>query len=255
MMTADAIRSRENAAMERADRCSTVNVGEAERLASKVGGGVLVGLGLMRGGVRGLMLAGLGGALLYRGVSGHCSLYEAIGADTADDERGPEDSVPARAGVRVEESITIGRSPEDLYRFWRDYANLPRFMGDIESVTATNPAGTHSHWVARAPMGVTLEWDAEIYNETPGEMIAWRSTGGQVETAGSVHFTPAPGDQGTEVRVNQKFNPPGGKLGVAVAKLLGHDPNSLCRENLRRLKRLMEIGEVPTVTGQTSGRA
>lgn len=160
------------------------------------------------------------------------------------------DSVPAGAGVRVEEAITIDRPAMDIYHFWRDYANLPRFMGDIESVTGS---GSHSHWVAKEPLGVSLEWDAEIHNDVPGELIAWRSTGGQVETAGSVHFAPAPGGRGTEVRVNQKFNPPGGRLAVAAARLLGHDPASLTRANLRRLKALMEAGEIATVTGQTRG--
>jgi len=231
-----------------------VNVGEAERLASKIGGGVLVGVGLMKGGVKGLTLAGLGAALLYRGATGHCSLYQAIGANTSDD-RGPFDSVPAQSGVRVEEAITIGLPPDELFRFWRDYSNLPKFMEGVESVTATDPEGMHSHWVARGPMGTTFEWDAEIHNEIPGELIAWRSTSGQIETAGSVHFEAAPGDRGTVVRVNQKFNPPGGKLGVAAAKLLGHDPAAVTRENLRRLKQIVEAGEIATVRGQTSGRA
>jgi len=253
MASANAIRSREESILDRVQGGSMTNVGEAERLASKIGGGVLVGFGLLRGGRVGIALAGLGGLLLYRGATGHCSLYQALGANT--DDRGPSDSVPAQAGVRVEEAITIDRPAADLYRFWRDYANLPKFMSDIESVTSTSPDGMHSHWVARGPMGASLEWDAEIHNETPGEMIAWRSTGGQLQTAGSVHFVPAPGGRGTEVRVNQKFNPPGGKLGIAVASLLGHSPAGMTRENLRRLKQMFEAGEVATVTGQTSGRA
>jgi len=254
MATADVIRSRENSARERLSGGPVVNVGEAERLASKIGGGVLVGLGLMRGGLRGLTLAGLGGALLYRGATGHCSLYQAIGANTADD-RGPSDSVPAQAGVHIEESITIRRPADELYRFWRDYANLSRFMEDVESVTATSPDGMTSHWVAKGPMGAKLEWDAEIHNEAPGEMIAWRSTGGQVETAGSVHFVAAPGDRGTEVRLNQKFNPPGGRLGVAAAKLFGQGPEGTTRTTLRQFKQLMESGQIVTVSGQPSGRA
>jgi len=249
MVSADVIRSRQEEARGPWPVAGPVNVGRSERLASQVGGGVLLAAGLLRGGLKGLIAAGLGGALLYRGATGHCHLYQALGASTADDERGPADSVPARAGVRVEESITIDRPAEELYRFWRDFANLPKFMGDIESVT---PEGANrSHWVARGPMGVKLEWDAEIHNETPGEMIAWRSLeGGDLDTAGSVHFTPAPGGRGTEVRVNQKFNPPGGKLGVAVAKILGHDPEAQTREDLRRLKQRMEAGETANAEGR-----
>lgn len=253
MTTADTIRRRETASLENAPSSAPVNVGEVERVASKVGGGVLVGLGLMQGGVKGLAMAGLGASLLYRGVTGHCSLYTAIGANTAD-EHGAHDSVPAKAGVHVIESMTINRSPEELWAFWRDYANLSKFMPEIQSVTATDASGKKSHWVARGPMGKTIEWDAEIHNETPGNLIAWRSTGGDIDTAGSVHFQPAPGGRGTEVRVDQKVNPPGGKLGAFVAKLFGEGPSGITKENLRHLKNLMEAGEIPTTTGQTSGR-
>jgi len=138
---------------------------------------VLAALGLMRGGLPGIAMAGR----LYRGMTGHCSLYEAIGADTADDAHGASDSVPAQAGVHVVESMTIERAPED------------RFMKDITSATASDPSRKTSHGVATGPMGKTIEWDAEIHNETPGSLIAWRSTGGDIDVAGSVHFTPAPG--------------------------------------------------------------
>lgn len=253
MATASTIRAREESAISA--RSQAPNVGESERLASKIGGGVMVGVGLVRGGVGGLVLAGLGGALLYRGMTGQCHLYRAIGADTAHEERGAVTSVPAQSGVHVEEAITIERSPQELFAFWRDYANLPKFMSDIESVTATGSKGNTSHWVAKGPLGTKVEWDAEIHNETPGEMIAWRSTGGQVETAGSVHFVRATGGRGTEVRVNQKFNPPGGKIGATVAKIFGRDPASETRETLRQFKMLMEAGEIATTTGQASGRS
>lgn len=253
MATADLIRQRETAHLAQG-AAQVTNVGDAERLASKIGGGLLAGIGLMRGGFSGIAMAGVGAALLYRGVTGHCSLYRAIGANTADEaHRGPSDSVPAQAGVHVIESITIHRSPEELYRFWRDYANLPKFMKDIESVTATDPAGRTSHWVSQGPTGKTIEWDSEIHNERPGELIAWRSVGGDIDTAGSVHFLPAPGGRGTEVRVDQKINPPGGKLGAAVAGLLGHAPSTNTRESLRRLKQLMEAGEIATSAGSSSG--
>jgi uncharacterized membrane protein len=256
MATAEMIRRHETVSLERMTSHAPHNVGEAERLASKVGGGVLVGVGLTHGGWSGVMMAALGAALWHRGSTGHCHLYQAIGADTTGhDEHGSHDSVPALAGTHVVESMTIGRSADDLFRFWRDYANLPRFMSDIESVTPTDPSGMKSHWVAKGLMGKVVEWDAEIHNETPGELIAWRSTGGDLQTAGSVHFQTAPGGQGTEVRVEQKINPPGGNLGVAVAKLLGHGFAAVTKENLRRLKQIMEAGEVATVSGQTSGRA
>jgi len=231
-----------------------VNVGHTERIVSQVGGGALVVLGLARGGLKGLLTAGIGAALIYRGTTGHCSMYRAMGIDTSDYEPGPYDSVPAQHGIRVEESIIIDRPADDIYLFWRDHANLSRFMSEV--VEARSADGIHSHWVVEGPLGVTLEWDAEIHNDEPGRLIAWRSLpGSQVATAGSVHFSSAAGGRGTEVRVNQKYDPPGGKLGIGVARLFGKDPDSVTRENLRRLKQLMEAGEIATVQGQSSGRA
>ncbi|QDV38529.1 SRPBCC family protein [Tautonia plasticadhaerens] len=231
-----------------------VNVGQTERLVSQVGGGALIVVGLARGGLKGLLAAGMGAALLARGTTGHCSLYEAIGMDTSEPEQGPYGAVPAQQGVRVEESIIIDRVPDDIYLFWRDHANLSKFMTDVVEVTSAD--GIHSHWVVGGPMGLTLEYDAEIHNDEPGRLISWRSLpGAQLATAGTVRFSPAAGGRGTEVRVNQKFDPPGGKLTVGLAKLLGHDPTSVTRENLRRLKQLMEAGEVATISGQPSGRA
>ncbi len=260
MVTAYTIRNYEEAArksglQQEENASGTVNVGETERTVSKLGGGVLIGAGLLKGGFKGLLMAGLGGVLLYRGKTGHCSLYEALGAHSLESyEPGRFDSVSAQHGVRVEEAVTINRSPEEVYKFWRDHKNLPRFMGMIESVTSTD--GIHSHWVAAGPMGVTLEWDAEIYNETPNEMIAWRSLdGSQIDTAGSVHFRPAPGGRGTEVHVNQKFDPPGGQAALLLAKLFRQDPETQTREDLRRLKQILEAGEVATVKGQPAGRA
>jgi uncharacterized membrane protein len=228
-----------------------VNVGESERLASNIGGGVLIAAGLWRGGLGGLTLAGLGGLLLYRGATGRCPLYQAIGADTAREDA-TEYGVAAQAGVRVEESITISRPARELYDFWRDHANLPKFMPNIESVTS--PDDAHSHWTMSTPLGLTLEWDAAIHTDEPGRMFSWASTGGQMGTAGSVHFDPAPADRGTVVRLNQKYDPPMGQIGVGLARLMGMSPAGMTRETLRRFKQLMETGEIPTIAGQPSGR-
>lgn len=250
MTTAAEIRARQELARA-VEGQRGVNVGDSERLASNVGAGVLIAAGLWRGGLGGLTLAGLGGMLLYRGVTGHCPLYDALGADTAQDDA-TDYGVAARAGVRVEESIIIDRPAAELYAFWRDHANLPKFMPHIESVTA--PDAAHSHWTMRTPLGLDLEWDAAIHTDEPGRMFSWASNGGQLATAGSVHFDPAPGGRGTVVRLNQKYDPPMGTLGVGLARLLGMSPASLTRETLRRFKRLMETGEIPTTEGQPSGR-
>jgi uncharacterized membrane protein len=258
MASAQSIRSSQAAARDLwqpgGHGASPVNVHESERLASNIGGGVLVLAGMLRGGLGGLTMTLIGGTLLYRGVTGHCHLYEALGASTADEGRGPSGSVPAQHGGRVEEAVTIDRSPEELYRFWRNFENLPRFMEHLKSVTVTG--GDRSHWVAEGPLGQSVEWDAEIHNERANELIAWRSlAGSQVETAGSVHFSPAAEGRGTEVRVNLKYNPPAGQLGIAVAKLLGASADQQVRDDLRRFKQIMETGEIPATEGQTSGRA
>jgi uncharacterized membrane protein len=227
------------------------NVGEAERLLSVLGGGALTLFGLTRGSLGGLALAGVGCGFVCRGVAGHCMVYEFLGVNTAE-PRGPATSVPAARGVKVRKSVTIDRSPEDLYRFWRDFENLPRVMSHLESVK--DLGNRRSHWVARAPLGTTVEWDAEVITERLNELIGWRSLeGSTVSNAGSVHFTRAPAGGGTLVEVELKYNPPAGKTGAALARLLGEAPELQIEEDLRHFKQLMEAGAVPA-TGQPSGR-
>jgi uncharacterized membrane protein len=126
-------------------------------------------------------------------------------------------------------------------------------MNHLESVTTTGEG--RSHWVAKAPAGTTVQWDAEIYNEKEGELIAWRSLeGADVDNAGSVRFEPA-GAGGTTVRVTLRYDPPGGAVGAAIARIFGENPEQQIEEDLRRFKQVMETGEVTTTTGQPSGRA
>ena len=235
---------------------TSVNVGQTERWISSVGGGALALYGLTRGSLGGIALAVVGGALLHRGMTGHCNVYDAIGYDTAGGRglRSSENvSVRGERGTKLEKSVTINRSPEELFRFWRNFENRPRFMNHLESVHVTG--GNRSHWVAKAPAGTTVEWDAEVYNEKENELIAWRSLeGADVDNAGSVRFERAPGGRGTVVRVVLKYDPPGGVIGAAVARLFGENPEQQVDEDLRRFKQLMETGEVATTTGQPSGR-
>jgi uncharacterized membrane protein len=221
-----------------------------ERWLSVLGGTALGLFGLSRRSLGGLALGALGGSLVYRGLSGHCACYQALGISTAE-EHGPATSVPAGHGVKVEESITVNKPAAELFRFWRNFENLGRFMDHLESVRVE---GHRSHWVACGPLGTRVEWDAEIINERPNEVIAWRSLpGSEIDTAGSVHFRPLPGDRGTEVRVSLKYDPPAGKVGAAVARLFGQSPQSRVREDLRRFKQFMETGEVATTAGQPRG--
>jgi uncharacterized membrane protein len=164
-----------------------------------------------------------------------------------------EDSAVAR-DVHVETSIAIARSPAELYTFWRDFKNLPLFMRNLDSVSDLGAGRTH--WVAKEPNGTLIEWDAEIYNEKENELIAWRSLeDSELVNAGSVRFQAGPEGRGTYVRISLNYNTPAGKLGATIAQLLGAEPGHLIKEDLRRLKQIMEAGEIATIDGQSSGRA
>jgi uncharacterized membrane protein len=229
------------------------NVGDYERWACALGGGALAVYGLTRGTLTGLLLAGLGGALAYRGIGGHCPCYQALGINTAGQRHSPQAAMPAGAGVKIERSVTVNRSPEDLFRFWRNLENLPRVMRHLKSVE--DRGNKRSHWVARTPFGAPAEWDAEIITEREPEAIGWKSLpGSQVDTAGSVHFTRAPGGRGTEVRVVLKYDPPGGKLVAGLAESSWAGAGQEIEEDLRRFKQTMEMGAPATTAGQPSFR-
>jgi uncharacterized membrane protein len=234
---------------------SAVNVAGVERWASAIGGAALTAYAVKQLKERspaGAMLAAAGTALIYRGATGHCAVYEAVGIDRAA-ARSTKEALGGSRGVHVEESFTINRRPDELYAFWRKFDQLPAFMRHLVSVTPLDDR--RSHWVARAPAGRTVEWDAEIINEIPNELIGWRTVdGADVVSAGSVHFKPAPGYRGTEVRVRLQYAPPAGKLGAGIAWLLGREPSQTIKEDLRRFKQLVEAGEVATTEGQPRGR-
>jgi uncharacterized membrane protein len=226
-----------------------VNVGPGERLASLLGGGALVVCGLSRGSKSGLALTLIGGGLLYRGLTGHCHAYQALGYSSA--SHSPLSSIPSGQGVKFEEGVTIFRPAGELYAFWRKLENLPKVMQHLVSVHELD--SRRSHWVAKAPTG-NVEWDAEILTDRPGEVISWRSLPeADVATAGSVHFRPAPGNRGTEVKVVLSYNPPAGRVGATLAWLAGRDPRAEVREDLRAFKRTMEAGLAGV--GQTLGPA
>lgn len=154
-------------------------------------------------------------------------------------------------GIIVHESVTINRPASELYRFWRTLENLPRAMSHLESVT--DLGGGRSRWAARARGIGRVEWEAEIINDEPGKVIGWRSLpGSDVTSAGSVNFDEADG-RGTRVTVRLQYDPPAGKLGALVAKVIGEDPARQIREDLRKLKQRLEAGEVATTRGQATG--
>lgn len=225
------------------------NVSTVERGLSTLGGALLAAYGLRRRSPQGITAAVVGGTLVYRGLSGHCPVYASLGVSTA--ERGawpgehrlrhPAEDLSGARGVNVEHSLTIDRPRSELYRFWRQLDNLPRFMDHLESVEVLD--NRRSRWIARGPAGTSVQWDAEVINEVPNDVIGWASLpGSQVSTAGSVTFRDAPGGRGTEVRVRLQYDPPAGKAGAAVAWLLGEEPSQQIREDLRRLKHILGAG-------------
>jgi len=166
-----------------------------------------------------------------------------------------EAGVAAGRGFHVVRSVTVNRPAEELYRFWRDFQNVPRFMRHLERVEAPGD-GKRSHWVAKGPAGVPIAWDAETTEDVPNERIGWRSLSGSVvASAGSVRFQPAPGGRGTWVTVDVRWEPPGGALGAGIAKLFGRDPERTVAEDLHRFKALVETGELPSSEGPSGRRA
>jgi uncharacterized membrane protein len=157
--------------------------------------------------------------------------------------QGGSNVVDSAKGIRVKTAITIGRPVTEVYGFWRNFENLPRFMSHLESVEVQD--GGRSHWAAIGPAGMRMEWDAETVEDLPNELISWRSLpGGQVDTAGYVRFRPAPGDRGTEIVVEMRYDPPGGVLGASIAKLFGESGQEVVTRDLQAFKNVLEVGEV-----------
>ena len=233
-------------------KSTIANISDAERLASALGGALLAAFGISQRSKSGAVLAAAGGALIVRGATGFCPGYAVAGVDKSSSD----DTAVALAGSRgtpVEVAFTIMKPHDELYRFWRQLENLPRFMPHLESVK--DLGGNRSHWSARSIRGRTVEWDAEIINDEVNELIGWRTLdGADVVSAGSVRFKPA-GDGETQVLVHLQYEPPAGKTGAAIAWLFGGSPSQTIRDDLRRFKALMETGEVPTTKGQPRGGA
>ncbi|MGB5972566.1 MAG: SRPBCC family protein, partial [Nodosilinea sp.] len=197
--------------------------GDLERWASIVGGGAMVLAGLQQRSLRGILTAVAGGGLVYQGTQGNSTLKQV------------EDAVGLDHAIRVEKTVTIARPAADLYAFWRDLSRLPTFMRHLQSVQVIDER--RSRWVANAPLGQTIEWDAVIVNDEPDRLIAWTSTDdAPVENSGFVRFRPAAGDRGTEVKVVMEYQPPGGVLTAAIAKLFGEEPEQQIGDELNRFK-------------------
>jgi uncharacterized membrane protein len=237
---------------ERVASGSLTNMSEIESKVSLIGGVGLILFGLTRRSLGGLFLSLVGGAALYRGATTHCPIYEALGVSTAEKDAPDRAMATSVRSLDIRKAVTINRPVEELYQFWRKLENLPRFMKHLESVSQVN--NKRSHWIAKAPAGMTVEWYADIVDEKENELISWRSLYNvDVHNEGTVLFTPAPAGRGTEVRVSLKYNPPFGIVGSAFAKLFGEEPSQQIEEDLRRFKQIAEAGEIASVTGQPQG--
>ena len=234
------------------------NISTNERIASTVGGGALVAYGLKRGDTLGIIASILGGGIFLRGATGHCQLYDALGIDSSGNDspksgKSKKSSNWLTGKVEVAKSVTIDKSPAELYTFWRNFENLPMFMEHLESVTIKDDK--HSHWKAKAPLGYTVEWDAQITGEEENVFISWHSTeNADVPNSGRVEFNPT-STRGTEVKVHLIYEAPAGKIGSLAAKIFGEEPSQQVEEDLRRFKRLMEAGVNLQIEGQPSGRS
>ena len=218
------------------------------RWAPVMGGAVLVVYGLTRHSLAGGMMALVGGGMIYRGTVANRPLGDALQATTIGNS-----TVVSPTTIKVQRAVTINRTPAELYQFWHNFENLPRFMRHLEAVHALSNG--RSHWVAKAPLGANVTWDAEITDDRENEAIAWQSLpGADVPNSGIVHFAEAPGGRGTAVKVTLEYQPPGGAAGAAFAKLFGEEPGQQVADDMRRFKELMEAGEIATIDGQPSGR-
>jgi uncharacterized membrane protein len=229
-------------------------VGKTQRLVSGLAGVTLMALTLRKKRLRPFLFPVATG-LIAKALTGRTGAQKLSDLwNRKDDRVSRVASVGRGQGIKVEESVTINRPVVEVYRFWRNFENLPRFMDHLEAVTVVDD--THSHWVAKGPAGTRVEWDAVIHNEIADELIAWRSLpGAEVSNAGSVHFTPTPDGAGTDVRVVLSYEPPAGKLGAAVAKLLGEEPSHQVADDLRRFKQVMDSGDVSVGARAYVGRA
>ena len=214
---------------------------ETERWASLIGGSAMVLMGLKQGSLRGVLTALAGGGLIYQGATKQSTLQQA------------QEAMGVNKPIKVEKTVTINKSADELYHYWHNFENLPKFMKHLKFVKVYNE--TRSRWIANAPLGNSVEWDADILEDRENEFISWASVeGADIDNSGFVRFQKAPGDRGTEVKVVLEYNPPGGALTAVIAKLFGEEPEQQIGDDLRRFKMLMETGEIATTEGQSTGR-
>ncbi len=229
------------------NQTTMINVTQNERTISLIGGTILTVFGAVVGIARrnpaGILVSLLGGGLIYQGTTGYSPLYRLLGTNRAVRTNTQSVSVPQGQGEHVSAVVVINRPVDELYSIWRNFQNLPQIMSHLEKVEVQD--NQHSRWTVKSPVGTNVSWDAEIINDVENEVIGWRSlANAQVGNAGSVRFREAPYRKGsTEVRVTLEYVAPVQKLGVAVAKWLGQNPEQQLQDDLERFKMYLENDE------------
>ena len=222
------------------------SLGQLERWGALAAAAAVIGYGVSRRSWPGLLIAAGAAPLAYRGATGRWPAgLESLCSSSGE----TREILSGSGGINLRESVRLECPVDDVYRFWSRLENLPTFMDNL--VAVTDLGGGRSHWVASGPGGLRVEWDAQIINQIQNKLLAWRSLpGGDVVSAGSVTFAPARGeDRGTQVTMTLQYEPPAGRFGALVASAFGREPSQTIREDLRRLKQLLEAGEIAKAAG------
>ena len=231
------------------------NISSQEKLISLGAGGALTALGaslLLKGRVLPAIGAlAAGGALLYRGKTQHCATYQALGIDTAHENAAQPKGQDGP--VKLTHVVTVNKSAAEIYKFWRDAANYAKFMPQIESVEKLSD--THFKWTAKLPADKTLNWESEIVEDKPNQMLRWETknedvTDLAVPHSGELTLKELPHNRGTQVKLEITNHPQTGAIGAALAQLFKAAPSQFTLESLRRFKQLMEAGELANSNNQ-----
>lgn len=226
------------------DRSGRLNE-QQERWGYGLAAAALLAWGMRRGPVTRLITMTIGGGLLYKLATGHSPIERLSGMMPSQGEMGDGGE------IYLTRTITVNAPPEEIYRFWRRLENLPRFMQHLENVEQLDDR--RSHWTAVGPAGTRVSWDAEIVRDEPGRELAWQSMpGATVTNRGVVMFRPAAGGQSTEIEVRMEYRPPAGRLGSAIARMFGEEPQVQVEDDLQRLRRMVDAGELQAIQGQSS---
>lgn len=200
------------------------------RLLAGLAGGALMGACLKRRDAFGVMIGTAGFGLLTCSLANQ-PLTNLIGA-------GPDGNA-----IEVKKTLNLHAPIGQVFEFWNDYRNFPRFLSNVREVTPLDGHG-RSHWTVAGPAGVPIEWTAEVTRFVRNEVLAWRTApDSTLHNEGEIHFEPTNG--GTRIHIRLRYHPPGGALGHALARLFGADPKSEMDADLVRMKTLLETGHAP----------